>query len=89
MDLLEKIDILKYKEDDNVIVNINSTNKDIKNENNSKKENDDQLDIFIKEIDELIKHLQLFNLPIDITNKESYWQRNCHVLYYTYKFNSI
>ena len=88
MDLLERINDLKYNEDDNEIVNINNINtinKDINNENNNKKENDDQLNIFINETNELIKHLQLFNQPIDITNTESYWQRNCHVLYYALK----
>ena len=88
MDLLERINNLKYNEDDNEIVNINNINtinNDINNENNNKKENDDQLNIFINEIDELIKHLQLFNQPIDITNTESYWQRNCHILYYALK----
>ena len=32
-----------------------------------------------------MKNLQLFNQPINISNKELYWQRNCYVLYFALK----
>ena len=39
------------------------------------------LNLFKKEIDEKISKMQLFNQPIDISNIELYWQRNCNVLF--------
>ena len=40
-----------------------------------------KLNLFRKEIDEKISKMQLFNQPIDISNIELYWQRNCNVLF--------
>ena len=69
MNLLQRIISLNINDNDN------SDNINNKNENK-------EISNFIKDIDEIIKNLQIFNQPIDISNKELYWQRNCYVLYF-------
>ena len=75
MNLLERIKSLEIKDDENDIINndVNSNN------------NDKEINTFRNKIEEIIKHLQLFNQPISISNKELYWQRNCHILYFALK----
>jgi len=72
MNLLERIKILEINDDENDI-------------NNNEVNNNDVIKTFRDEIEEIIKHLQLFNQPILISNKELYWQRNCHILYFALK----
>ena len=70
------IKIAKLKINDNMI----SNNKNGINKNNSKEIND-----LLDEINEKIKHLQLFNQPINISNNELYWYRNCFILFFALK----
>ena len=77
MELLERINSLEIKEDENENIN---NNININNANEDK-----EINIFSEEIEKKMKNLQLFNQPINITNKEFYWQRNCHALYFALK----
>ena len=63
----------------NILNKIISLNIEDNNMSNDKIENS-EVNLFIKEIDEKISKIQLFNQPIDISNTELYWQRNCNVL---------
>ena len=77
--LLERINSLEIKDDE--IENFNNNN----NNNINIINNDNEINIFRNEIDQKLENLQLFNQPINILNKELYWQRNCHVLYFALK----
>ena len=75
--LLEEIKSLKDEEIENIDNNNNNNINNIFNNN--------EINKFINKINDKAKNLQLFNQPINISNKELYWQRNCHVLYYALK----
>ena len=82
MNLLEEINALEIKDDENINnIDNNISNNNISNDNHNNI-NENKINSFINKINDKVKNLQLFNQPINISNKELYWQRNCHVLYF-------
>ena len=53
--------------------------------NNFNYNNKNELDSFKNDVDNKLKTLQLFNQPINLSNKELYWYRNTFVLYFSLK----
>ena len=90
LEKIRKIDINSFEDIEDKGNDINNNDNEEKEDEEKEEEEEDEEDevdikVFKNKVDKKIKHIQLFNQPINFSNDELYWQRNCNVLYFALK----